>query len=78
MKKQKPKFSIGHIVTNTRNNFRRQIQAIKYEERSGMMKVMYAYYDEELNKLYMPTGKFDPSRIGYCSQDHLVSWMSGR
>jgi hypothetical protein len=77
MKIQHPKFKVGDIIQNSRNNFRRQIQSVDFEERSGIKKVIYTYCGEELNKLYAPTGKFDPFHTGRCSQDHLLQWQSG-
>ncbi len=77
MKRQKPKFKEGDIIIKSSNNWKRKIRNIEYEERSGVMKVMYFYYNEELNVLYEATGNFDYSRIGYCSQDHLLSWQKG-
>jgi hypothetical protein len=46
IKRQKPVFKEGDIVVNARNNFRRLIQSIRYEDRSGAMKVVYTYCDE--------------------------------
>jgi len=78
IKRQKPVFKEGDIVVNARNNFRRLIGGISYEDRSGFMKVIYTYCDEELNVLSAPTGNFDHARTGSCSQEHLMSWRQGR
>ena len=50
MKTQKPFFSVGDIVTCERNGFRRKIRSIEHEERQGMMKVLYSYYNEQLDE----------------------------
>jgi hypothetical protein len=78
MRRQKPNFKEGDIVKNSRNNFRRLIHSVGYEERTGIMKVMYHYFDEELDTLSMPTGNFNQSHFGYCSQDQLMNWRRGR
>jgi hypothetical protein len=78
IKRQKPVFKEGDIVVNARNNFRRLIQSIRYEDHSGVMKVVYTYCDEELNARSMSTGNFDHARTGSCSQEHLMSWRQGR
>lgn len=78
IKRQKSAFKEGDVVVNARNNFRRMIQNIRHEERSGVMKVVYTYCDEELDARSMPTGNFDHARTGSCSQDHLMSWRRGR
>jgi hypothetical protein len=78
IKRQKPVFKEGDVVVNARNNFRRMIQSIRYEDRSGVMKVIYTYFDEELDSRLKTTGNFNTLQPGSCSQDHLMSWRSGR
>lgn len=74
MKKQKQLLKEGDIVTNAINGFRRKIRSAQFEERSGIMKVMYSYYNEILSSDLRATGEFDQFSIGYCSQDHLIRW----
>jgi hypothetical protein len=78
IKRQKPAFKEGDVVVNARNNFKRMIQGIRYEERSGVMKVIYTYFDEELDGNLRPTGTFNTQQPGSCSQEHLMSWRQGR
>ncbi len=78
MKAQKALFKVGDIITNNRNDFKRIIRGIRFEERSGMLKVMYLYSSEEFDEKYHLTGNFHPLAHGYCSQDHLRNWKSGR
>ena len=77
IKRQEPAFKEGEVVANARNGFRRIIQGIRYEERSGVMKVIYTYFDEELDGNLRPAGSFNTRQPGSCSQDHLMSWRNG-
>lgn len=78
MKTEKAKFNVGDIVINEGNGWKRQIQQVIQENVNGNLKISYIYYNEELNLIYEPTGKFNPDSVGRCSQQSLLSWQQGR
>lgn len=68
---KKNKFKAGEVITQINKGWKRLITDVYFI--NG--KVIYTYYNEELDKDYHPTGQFDSSRKGQCSQGHLLQWL---
>lgn len=78
MKEPKEKFKSGDIVTQRRTGFRRMIRYAHIEPRGTNNKptVCYSYFTESLDSNYRPTGEFNKLSFGFCSENHLISWIS--